>query len=596
MHLLDDLLLPIAGANPSGANLRYAQVYKEITEARRIDDIPLDGSPAKLADYAAVERLATEALAGQTKDLQIAAWLTEARLRRSGFDGLRQGIDLMRGLLEKFWDSVYPEIDEGDLEFRAAPLNWIGSTLDLSVKSVPLTKSGYNWFKYRESREVGYEADAQDDDTKLVARKAALAAKKISADQFDAAVANSPDEFYEELNRGLQGCDDSLAALDAVCQDKFGNAPPAFSGLRASLQETHDLLHILLANRPGEGAPVAEDVPAAEDGDASRDSPERAAAPPAGRSRALAWEPGSREEAIERLLVSVKYLRHDDPSNPVPYLLLRALRWGELRAPGQDPEALLEPPPNEVRLQLKRLAGSSDWEELLEAAEQAMSQPYGRGWLDLQRLAVQACAGLGDSYNAVAAAIRAELQAVVAGIPDLPRWNLLDDTPAANPETRRWLRDLTESSNGSQPVAGAFRANEPSENVDGAAPEAQPPDSFDLALKAACAGREEEALRMLAREMSQERCGRARFHRRVQIAQICLAAGHAAIACAILVELAAEIEERRLEQWEDPETLAHPLVLLFRCLGKLKRDREEKDRVYARICRLDPVQALELSS
>src|ERR1022692_2102459 len=180
-------------------------IYEEITEARRIDDLPLDGSPPKLADYATVEKLATEALANQTKDLQIAAWLTEAWLRRIGFDGLRQGIDLMLGLLEKYWDSLYPEIDEGDLEFRAAPLNWIGSKLDLSVKSVPLAKAGYNWFKYRESREVGYEAAAQDDD-KLEARKAALAAKKISAEQFDAAIRNSPDGFYEELNKSLQGC------------------------------------------------------------------------------------------------------------------------------------------------------------------------------------------------------------------------------------------------------------------------------------------------------------------------------------------------------------------------------------------------------
>jgi type VI secretion system protein ImpA len=590
MPLPDDLLLPIAGANPSGTNLRYSPAYQEIAEARRIDDLPLDGSPPKLADYVTVEKLATEALANQAKDLQIAAWLTEAWLRRVGFDGLRQGLDLMRGLLDKYWDSLYPEIDEGDLEFRAAPLNWIGSKLHISVKSAPLTKAGYNWFKYKESREVGYEAAAQDDD-KLEARKAALAAKKISAEQFDAAIRNSPDDFYEELNKSLQGCFESLAALDALCKERFANAAPTFSSLRASLQEAQDLLHVLLANRPGKSAAVAEGRPAAEHTAEGEEVPEPEAGPPERSSRTLVREPGSREEATQHLLASVRYLRHDDPSSPVPYLLLRALRWGELRAPGQDPEALLEPPPNEVRLHLKQLAGASEWGELLEAAEQAMSQPCGRGWLDLQRLAVQACAGLGDSYNAVAAAIRAELQAVLAVMPELPRWNLLDDTPAANPETRRWLRDLTESSNGPQPAASVLHTDE-----NGAASETPPPDSFDLALKAACAGREEEALRMLAREMSQERCGRARFHRRVQIAQICLAAGHAAIACAILVELAAEIEERRLEQWEDPETLAHPLVLLFRCLGKLKRDREEKDQVYARICRLDPVQALELSN
>jgi hypothetical protein len=41
--------------------------------------------------------------------------------------------------------------------------------------------------------------------------------------------------------------------------------------------------------------------------------------------------------------------------------------------------------------------------------------------------------------------------------------------------------------------------------------------------------------------------------------------------------------------------LAHPLVLLFRCLSKLDSEPEERQRVYARICRLDPIQALSVS-
>jgi len=91
------------------------------------------------------------------------------------------------------------------------------------------------------------------------------------------------------------------------------------------------------------------------------------------------------------------------------------------------------------------------------------------------------------------------------------------------------------------------------------------------------------------------RSGRPRFQRKIQLAQVCMASGHEAIAYPILEEIGREIEQRNLEEWEAPDTLAHPLVLLLRCMNKLGSSAEEKQRIYARICRLDPIQALSCS-
>ncbi len=76
----------------------------------------------KKADFPLVIKLTTEALSTKSKDLQLAAWLTEAILFRDHIAGLREGLDLLRGFMETFWDTLYPEIDDGDLEFRAGPL------------------------------------------------------------------------------------------------------------------------------------------------------------------------------------------------------------------------------------------------------------------------------------------------------------------------------------------------------------------------------------------------------------------------------------------------------------------------------------------
>ena len=119
-------------------------------------------------------------------------------------------------------------------------------------------------------------------------------------------------------------------------------------------------------------------------------------------------------------------------------------------------------------------------------------------------------------------------------------------------------------------------------------------DVIELAMKAARAGKVQEAIGMLTREMNNERTGRGRFQRHIQLANIFLATKHEAIAYPILVELAEEIERRKLEEWEEAAVVAQPLALLYRCAEKLGRDDAEKEKIYQKLCRLDPGQALAL--
>src|SRR5579883_3500034 len=141
MPLRDDLLTPIPGDNPAGANLRYDPVTDKIKEARREDlDVPQGEwkTALKTADYSAVIKLASEAIAKRSKDLQLAVWLVDAHVRKEGFAGLAPSFQFLRDLLEQFWDSLYPPIDEdGDMEVRAAPLEWLGNKLGEPLGFVP---------------------------------------------------------------------------------------------------------------------------------------------------------------------------------------------------------------------------------------------------------------------------------------------------------------------------------------------------------------------------------------------------------------------------------------------------------------------------
>ena len=113
MPLPKDILNPIPGDNPGGRDLRYEDVYTKIKEARREDDELAQGEwkrERKVADHNQVIKLASVAIATQSKDLQLAAWLTESLVRRDGFGGMLEGLTLCRNLIELFWDHLYPQL------------------------------------------------------------------------------------------------------------------------------------------------------------------------------------------------------------------------------------------------------------------------------------------------------------------------------------------------------------------------------------------------------------------------------------------------------------------------------------------------------
>ncbi len=593
MPLPSTLLDPIPGSSPTGENLYYSPVYDKIKEARRQEDEVSQGEwrhEVKKADFPLVVKLATEALSKKSKDLQLAAWLAEAWLSQRGVAGLADGLDLMRGLVENFWDGLYPELEDGDAEMRATPLEWAGSRLGDAVKRAPLTRNGLDWFAYKVSRTIPYETEAADNEAKTQVRESALADGKVAPEQFDEAFAATP---VEDAAAYQQACDralESLESLGSICDDKFGDVAPNFAPLRASIEEVRQTLRILLAKR---GAPVPEEAavqgePAEE---AAVEAPAGWAAPAPSR-RAVATEPADPAEAFERVTQLAGYLRRESPYSPVPYLLLRGLRWGELRANGSTlDETMLEAPPTEFRQNLKRLSQEGQWEEVLNVAETAMALPCGRGWLDLQRYVVRACENLGGYYEPIALAVRAEVKALLQDFPQLPSLTLSDDTPSGNPETQAWLNELAAAAPAqeapeytSEPPVPAFQEEGP-----------RSADAYDVAMEAMRANRPKDAIEILSQEIAQVRTGRLRFQRKVQLAQICMAIGHAAIAYPILEELAREIEQRNLEDWEAPDMLAHPLVLLLKSMNALDRSPEERQAIYARICRLDPLQALSVT-
>ena len=600
MPLREDILAPIPGDNPSGIDLRYDNkllVHDKIKEARRQDDDLAQGdwqSERKTANFPFVVKLAQETLATVSKDLQVAAWLTEALLQTERFGGLRQGIGLCHNLMTTFWDTVYPVIEDGDRELRARPLSWVGSMLDFPLRSAPIVNAGYSWFVYKDSRTVGYEDQVKTDKDRK-ARSVMIENGKLDPEVFDKAFNETPKTFYLQAEKDLDGCLEALAALDTYCDEVFEDDAPAFGKLKTGLTEVRHTIHLLLEKKrekepdPEEPEPIEEVV--SQDGQAGEAGATATAA--TGGSGAFYAEPADRRQAVQGIAAAAAYLRKKEPLSPAPYLLLRGLRWGELRTSSRLTDStLLEAPSTDLRQQIKRLALNKKWSELLEAGEQALAQPGSRAWLDLQRLSVAACSALGAEYQPIATAIQSELRALLNDLPELLDATLLDDTPAANPETKAWLQGLGTPAPLPQSEEGETSEEIPAHSNGIPNWLASAADAYVLAKDALAAGQEEKAFALMRAEIARQRSGRRRFRRTMQMVELAMTAGKDGIAQPLLEDIATTIENHKLDAWEDPELVASDLLKLMRYSKKIQGSSSDKQKLFERICRLDPVQAL----
>jgi type VI secretion system protein ImpA len=598
MPFPDDLLNPIEGPNPSGANLRYDPVYDKIKEARREEAQPPPGmteQDRKVSDNAQVIKLTTDLLTNKTKDLQLAAWLTEALLKQRGFGGLKDGLALCCGLVDKFWDTLYPEMEDGDAESRGAPLGFVGVKLDIPLKLVPVVeKAKYGMLDHQQSKDVGYEDQVKGDEAKK--KRAALVKEgKLTPEAFDKAFEETPKRFYAQAEKDLDVCLESLSNLKKSCDEKFGDEGPAFGPLKSALDASRHLIHGFLQKKREKEPDPVEVVPAAEAAPGAEGEAAAAGSAPV-RTGVLisvegSSEPADRVDTIKKIAEAAAFLRRREPQSPASYLMLRGLRWGELRAAIEQADPTkLEAPPTELRRHLKRLLLDKKHEELLEAAESAMALPCGRAWLDMQRFVVEACEALGSGYEAIARAIRSELKALVTDIPQLLDATLMDETPAANAETRAWLVSLSQAPAATPAADGSARAA--SSNGLGSRWPGQATDAYVSALQALREGQERKAFEILQQDIARKRSGRERFRRRMQLVEICATTNKPNVAQPILDDLAAAIENHKLDEWEDPALIASALATLMKMSVKIQADKAAQQKLFERICRLDPAQAL----
>lgn len=325
---LEALLAPIEEENPSGQYLRYSGIYDEISEARRADETVVANdyeSAGKTADFRQVVSLAKPALESDSKDMQIAAWYSEALVKLYGFSGLRDAFRLTTGLQETFWDSIHPQIEEGDMEGRANAISWMDEQCAFAVKQAPITNyAGYGFFDFEDAKRFDIpdnieSLDEAEQSRLLELRTQAETEGRVTAQKWAQEVANTRRAFYEELTKTIAECWAEYKKLNASIESKFDQRQmPSMQKVYRALEDVE-----IQVKKLHEQKKLEEPYPEELEGDAE--------AGEGGEGGGTSKGPvKSRQDALRRLSEVAEYFKRTEPHSPVSYLVQRAVKWGNM--------------------------------------------------------------------------------------------------------------------------------------------------------------------------------------------------------------------------------------------------------------------------
>ncbi|MBR1735009.1 MAG: type VI secretion system protein TssA [Alphaproteobacteria bacterium] len=226
---IEEFLLPIVNTDSSDGNncgkyLKYDYIYDQIKEMRREDDPRLTQGvwliEPKKAAWNDVRKACESALKSQTKDLQIAVWWLEAMIALKGFSGLNQGIELLYGLCDRYWENVWPiiEVKNGDASARMAPFYFFTEKVSDRILMIPLT----------------FPSDITSNSFSLsdwITARHNLHIKNSSGytiKDFQKSVTTTSLEFLQEIDDNIKNSEENLKKLEALLNDHCKNDVPSF--------------------------------------------------------------------------------------------------------------------------------------------------------------------------------------------------------------------------------------------------------------------------------------------------------------------------------------------------------------------------------
>jgi type VI secretion system protein VasJ len=528
---------PISAEAPCGADVRYEKGYEAIR-----NELAKQGlASAEEIDWNMIVREGETLLKERSKDLLVSAYVSWGWYRRDGLLGLTAGIALIAGLIEKYWEGLFPAVRR-NARARANAVSWLA------------------------------------ENTETLADKPLKPADRPTVELLDIGVKKLSDLIEERFD------DESRPSVRALLRlvDRLKISLPAE---RAPAPKQTDK-----SAEPAKG-PV-ESAGLSETGQ-SQGEPEKAALalPDVGQAAKNIVD----EEQLnvfladlrETLLEISSAIRAQNPSSAMAFRIARLATYlRTLEPPESDrpPKTIAPPPPTDAMQYLQRLLEEKKWPELLAESEELLGRFTFS--LDCYRYGCLALEQLGPEYQRAYRVVLGELASLVIRIPELIGLQFSDGTPFASELTRQWIETQLGAGGAGKSTAATPESDSGSDSISAAVQEAR---------RIAASGDVEGAMAVLQHAIVQVRGGRERFCLRFSLAQICATAKADKVAEAIYATLLSEVADQRLEEWE-PELVTRFFVSYYEYLKQLSEDNDalapKVETIYQRLCRLDPRWAL----
>lgn len=509
---------PVGTDSPSGLSVRYDSEFEQLqTEMQKLEN--LSGEPV---DWKKVTALSQTILKNKSKDLLVCSYLVLGLLETEGFAGLSNGLTCLEGLIADHWASLFPTAKR--MRARINALNWLSE------------KAGT-----------------------VISR-------------------TEPDFSSGEM---LNACNERVAALEALLQEKLGPEDQGLTDLRRPIQEQLNRISAA-SSQPVEA--VSEPKPPVD----SKPMPAVAAAP---ASKLETSEDVKRalRDSFSVLKRVGSFERSQDLTKPLSYRLIRFIAWCEIDAlpPAENGKSRLPAPPKQLRDRFQALIEQSSWNELISQVEARVVEfPF---WLDLQRMSERGLAGLGPDFTQARQAVKSAVASFLNRLPGLIDLQFSDGTPFADESTREWtaLQLFPQSDT-------ELEKTIPCENETGFLDEIRQQSRQLLGE-----GKLKAALSLVQEATKSSSAQRQKFLIHLELINLCIESGQIKAALAHLETLDDQIKRFSLDIWE-PELASQVLQLYWNTLNKALRESKKPapelsrlaDSVYARLCRLDVLAGL----
>jgi type VI secretion system protein ImpA len=310
----EELLKPVSDEEPCGDDLSYDPSFQELETLMRGKE-ETQFSAAEEPNWKALRERCLE-LWPRSKDLRLATALCLAMLKTDGLPGFRESLAVLKRLLERYWEKVYPLLDPADNNDPTQRVNIIAAL------ATPVATFGDPMRVLERLREAPLSNSVQMGRLSLAdilrSEKGETGPDQKpppAAAQIEAALRDSKPEDLLAIHQAVSDSLTLAKEIDAFLTQKVGaDKAPDLDLLPKELGEIQKRLTpylpagVVLAAE-GQGGPTGA-------GEAVRQS--------------ISGDITSRQDVVRVLNKICEYYAREEPSSPVPCILRRAERLAQM--------------------------------------------------------------------------------------------------------------------------------------------------------------------------------------------------------------------------------------------------------------------------